>query len=220
MALTIEQLEQGVKYWRGTKWRQDFHNAFYEHLTAIHPNGVFNQAWWERVLPILRAWRATRPRGGAFLTPRAHARFEALGEAWAQAVAPHIEDDIQGLEWRQIAAFPTLVGEIKNVASPVFSSELCHFLAPRIFPVVDNAAMGNPFPTYEAYFTAGRAEWLDTDVATQNRLVDLLTKEVGHALFKGFPVKCKLIELCMIGRHVANSRLERAGAAPAAQPGR
>jgi hypothetical protein len=60
--------------------------------------------------------------------------------------------------------------------------------------------MGNPFPSYEAYFTAGRVEWLGTDSATQDDLVRLLTHEVGAPLFAGFPMKCKLIELCLIGR--------------------
>jgi hypothetical protein len=104
------------------------------------------------------------------------------------------------LEWHQIAAFPTLVAEIKDVTSPVFTSKFCHFLAPRIFPVTDNKLMGLPFPTYEAYFTAGRAEWLGTDRATQDDLIKLLTHEVGEPLFGDFPMKCKLIELCMIGR--------------------
>jgi hypothetical protein len=69
--------------------------------------------------------------------------------------------------------------EIKDVTSPVFTSKFCHFLAPRIFPIVDNLPMGNPFPTYEAYFTAGRAEWLSTDSTTQDALIGLLTNEVG-----------------------------------------
>ncbi|SRR5712692_5048780 len=200
MPLTIEQLKQGISYWRGTKWPPDFHNADYQHLTKINPSGDFNQKWWDQFLPVLRAWRATRPRGSAFLTPRAQARFEALGEAWAATLAPHLEKDIGELEWHQIAAFPKLVAEIKDVPSPVFSSKFCHFLAPHIFPVVDNAAMGNPFRTYEAYFTTAKAEWRETAAEIQAELTALLTQKIVHPLFSGFPMKCKLIELCMIGR--------------------
>jgi hypothetical protein len=152
-------------------------------------------------LPVLRAWRATRPRGSAFLTPRAQARFQGLREVWAASLAPHLQKDIAELEWHQIAAFPRLVAEIKNVASPVFTSKFCHFLAPRIFPVVDNAAMGNPFKTYEDYFTIARAQWCDTDAAVQAQLAGLLTQEIGNTLFSEFPLKCKLIELCMIGEN-------------------
>jgi hypothetical protein len=200
MPLTIEQLKQGINYWRRTRWPKDFHNAHYRDLAAINPSGSFNQKWRDQFLPVLRAWRATRPRGSAFLTSRAQARFEALGEAWAATVAPHLEKDIGELEWHQIAAFPRLVAEIKDVRSPVFSSKFCHFLAPHIFPVVDNAAMGNLFGTYEAYFTAAKAEWRETAAEIQAELTALLTQEVVGPFFSGFPMKCKLIELCMIGR--------------------
>ena len=128
------------------------------------------------------------------------------------AIAPHLEADIEGVEWHQLSAFPRLVAEIKDVTSPVFCSKFCHFLAPRIFPVIDNAAMGAPFRTYEAYFTAARAEWLATRTPTREALVVLLTEEVrarGRPPFSGFPMKCKLIELCMIGRHrMANNGVQ------------
>jgi hypothetical protein len=206
MPLTIGQLKQGISYWRrDTKWPRDFHNEYYQDLAAINPRGGFNQRWWEQFLPILRAWRATRPCSSTFLTCRAQAQFGALHKAWTATVAPHLAKDIGELEWHQIAEFPILVAKIKDVASPVFSSKFCHFLAPHIFPVVDNAAMGNPFGTYEKYFTTARAEWCNTDAKTQAKLSVLLTREIGGSVFSGFPMKCKLIELCMIGRR-QNSR--------------
>jgi hypothetical protein len=202
MALTVDQLRDGISYWRGTDWGQDFQNSFYEYeLARVQMNGQFNEQWWGQFLPILREWIATRPYPHAVISARARERFEALREAWATAVAPYLDNDIAELEWHQIEPFPLVVAEIKDVASPVFTSKFCHFLAPRIFPVVDNKAMGNPFPTYEAYFTTGRREWLETDRATQDELVALLTKEIGAPLFGRFPMKCKLIELCLMGRH-------------------
>jgi len=206
MALTIDQLRNGINYWhkKQPKWDQDFHNDYYEHkLPPVPPNGVFNNEWWDRFYPVLQDWQATRRGGGrAFLTARAQARFDELGERWASAVAPHLDNDIAGLEWHQIAAFPLLVAEIKLLKSPspVFTAKFCHFLAPRIFPVTDNKALRNPFLTYEECFKAARAEWLGTDVAIQDELVALLTNEIGAPFFGGFPMKCKLIEICMIGR--------------------
>jgi hypothetical protein len=170
MSLTINQLRNGIKYWRGsTDWPSDFHNRYYEHdlapkVAAVRTSGIFNQQWWSRFLPVLQDWQAVRPRSHAFLTSRARARFEALGATWAIAIGPHLADDIGGLKWDQIAAFPLLVAQIKDVESPVFTAKFCHCLAPRIFPVVDNRAVGNP-----------------------------LTNEVGAPLFGGFPMKCKLI---------------------------
>lgn len=127
-----------------------------------------------------------------------------MARIWSEAIAPRLEGDIEGVEWDQVADFPTLVAEIKAVPSPVFCSKFCHFLAPRIFPVIDNAAMGTPFPTYKAYFTTGRRAWLSTPTTTREALVARLTKEVragDRRLFAGFPMKCKLIELCLIGKH-------------------
>lgn len=119
-------------------------------------------------------------------------------------IAPNLQQDIGTLEWGQIAVFPLLVTKVKPLKypSPVFTSKFCHFLAPRIFPIVDNKAMGNPFATYEAYFTTARLEWLSTDSATRTELVALLTQEIGAPVFSDFPMKCKLIELCLIGRYI------------------
>lgn len=92
----------------------------------------------------------------------------------------------------------------------MFTSKLCHFLVPCIFPVVDNEAMGNPFSTYREYFLAGQTEWIATDARTQDRLIKILKDAVGEgrtskahddSLFDRFPIKCKLIELCTIGHY-------------------
>ena len=201
MPLTINELEQGIAFWQTeTNWPHDFHNADYEMMAHQNPNGAFDEHWWVTFLHTLVQWQATRPRSNEFLTHRAHDRLQALGAIWHQTVALNLDNDIADLEWQQIAAFPTLVAEIKNVASPVFPSKFCHFLAPCIFPVVDNKAMGNPFRTYELYYISGRAEWLGTAAATQEDLTALLIHEIGVPLIANYPMKCKLIELCMIGR--------------------
>jgi len=115
-------------------------------------------------------------------------------------VESNLGQDITSLEWSRVSAFPALVSEIKNVASPVFTSKFCHFLAPAIFPVVDNAAMGNPFPTYEACFTTFRAEWLSTDEITRQALVFRLAELIDAPLADGYPIKNKIVEICLIGR--------------------
>lgn len=68
-----------------------------------------------------------------------------------------LASDIAQVQWAQVAAFVKIVSEIKNVASPVFTSKFCHFLAPRIFPFIDNATMGNPFFSYEAYYQTAQS---------------------------------------------------------------
>ena len=204
MAFQPNELNQGIAYWRRTNWPQDFHNAFYQHIAKIRADGLFNQQWWDAFLPILRQWRAHRPRSSAYLTARAQNRFDSLNNSWNQNIVPVIGQDIEAIEWLSIAPFVRLVAEIKNVRSPVFSSKLCHFLAPHIFPVVDNAAMGNPFDSYETYFNAGRQEWCETDNDTKGILTDLITNEIGPNMVLNYPVKCKVIELCLIGRNQNN----------------
>ena len=199
-----DQLNQGIEYWRDTNWPQDFHNGFYQFIAEIRGHGLFNQQWWDAFLPILRRWRATRPRSSEYLTERAQNRFGALNNIWNQNVVQVIGEDIETIEWLHLAPLVLLASEIKNVQSPVFSSKLCHFLAPNIFPVIDNAAMGNPFDSYEEYFNAGKQEWHETDNDTRDELLNIITDEIGPDIMPGYPLKCKLIELCFIGRNQNN----------------
>jgi hypothetical protein len=105
MALTVEHLTKGIRYRRTTKWLQDFHNEYYEHVFASVriTNNAFDLEWWNRFYPILRDWLATRPASHLFLTSQAVARFEQLGKIWSSVIAPHLRNDIETVEWRQIA---------------------------------------------------------------------------------------------------------------------
>ncbi|MFZ3264883.1 MAG: hypothetical protein WA172_12855 [Terriglobales bacterium] len=205
MSLTVEQLNAGIHYWRTTDWPQDFHNEYYQTVvSSLRPkDGRFDLEWWDRFCSILRDWAATRPDSRLILTMRTQERFEQLERAWATAVVPHLQDDIEKVEWRDISDFPALVTQIKvlKYPSPVFTSKFCHFLVPRIFPIVDNKAMGNPYATYEEYYTTAREEWLSTDGSTQAELTRVLMEAIGAPVFSGFPMKCKLVELCLMGRH-------------------
>ena len=204
MPFNLHELQNGVAYWHNTNWPEDFHNAFYQDMIDINPQGNFDQAWWEQFLPVLGRWRATRPCSHAYFIRRAQNRFQRLSEAWADVIVQHLAEDIENVEWDHISVFPGIVSEIKNVASPVFSSKFCHFLAPAIFPVIDNAAMGNPFPTYQQYYSEGRREWCETDNDIRDALMDLITNEIGPTVAPDYPTKCKVIELCFIGRNQNN----------------
>ena len=205
MSLTIDEFERGVTYWRNeTKWPHDFHNAFYKEMAVANPRGVFDDFWWAGFLPVLRAWRATRPRSSDFLTARAEVRFARLSQAWELAVEPHLAGDIESLQWSDVSAFPAIVAEIKDVDSPVFASKSCHFLAPRVFPLVDNVAMGNEYPTYEACFRAYQREWATTTAkGIREDLIARLARLVGPSPAEDFPFKNKVVELCLIGRYQA-----------------
>ncbi len=202
MALTATQLSEGISYWRTTGWPQDFHNEFYHRLQNGNPRGIFNLHWWQSFVSELSKWKALRPRSKEFVSKRAADRFEKLTQVWAEVMTEAVlGSDISAVKWSQVSLFADLVAEIKDVTSPVFTSKFCHFLAPQIFPVIDNAAMGSPFRTYEHYYTAAQLEWTETPEETQLQLVSELPRQMADPAIEGYPFKCKIIELCLIGRH-------------------
>lgn len=135
-------------------------------MRAINPQGNFSRSWWTSFLPQLAKWKALRPKSPLFISGRTVERFESLSQAWTRCMTEEVlASDIAHVQWAQVAAFVKIVSEIKNVASPAFTSKFCHFLAPRIFPVIDNAAMGNTFSSYEAYYQTAQSQWVKTQNA-------------------------------------------------------
>ena len=203
----MQELADGVAFWLcRTTWPADFHNADYEKWARQNPNGDFTAAWWQRFLPTLQAWIATRPFSGAVLTSRFTQCATALSAAWQEACVPHLKDDISAVTWDEVKAFPNEVAKIKptKAPSPVFTSKFCHFLLPKVFPVVDNEGLGNRWPTYEGYFRYVQGEWKSTNSVARAELVTELTRLVeatGQQVFSGFPMTNKIVELRLIGRH-------------------
>ncbi len=208
MSLSMQEFERGVAYWATTRWPKDFHNGFYGRLAEQNPRGQFSEAWWQRFLPHLRAWKATRPARTAVLTRKATESLETLRETWARSCDPVADRDIAEVDWVQVADFPAVVAEIKPdrsllqpVRSPVFTAKFCHFLLPAVFPVVDRAAMGLPFgATYRAHFEGARQEWATTPESTRQELQAALESRIDAPLTAGYPLTNKVVELCLIGR--------------------
>jgi hypothetical protein len=69
VTITPRELADGLAYWcrpRRRPWPEDLHNAEYSRRATERP---FSDGWWvERMLPRLRAWRATRPLPGWVIT--------------------------------------------------------------------------------------------------------------------------------------------------------
>jgi hypothetical protein len=57
------------------------------------------------------------------------------------------DKDIIGVTWDQVRAFPEVDPRLKPTRSPLFPSKFCHFLLPRIFPVVDDRPSAVLAPT-------------------------------------------------------------------------
>jgi hypothetical protein len=205
----MHELTGGIAFWRQeTTWPPDFHNADYGIWAAENPEGDFTPDWWQQhQLPRLNAWRASRPISGENLTVRFMKGSTALCAAWKQACFPYVEDDISDVTWEAVKAFPDEVGKIKPTKygpSPVFTSKFCHFLLPKVFPVVDTLGLGGGWRTYEAYFKYVQDEWARTEHEVQVALVAELTKHIiaarGEPVSPGFPMVNKVVELRLIGR--------------------
>jgi len=206
-AAAMQELAAGVAFWRKRAWPSDFHNADYQEWARQDPHGNFTLSWWHDIqLPRLQEWIATRGATHADLTAQFTEHAAALSAAWEEACVPHLDDDISTVTWDEVKAFPAEVAFIKptKTASPVFASKFCHFLLPRIFPVVDNEGLGNRWLTYEDYFKCIQDEWRSTAPAARTDLITELTRLVeaeGGQMFAGFPMINKIVELRLIGRN-------------------
>jgi hypothetical protein len=219
MTHEMQELADGVAFWQSRRWPADFHNSQYATWAKQDPSGDFTINWWHQFLPILRAWKATRPSSDADLTSRFTQSAAALSSAWQVACLPWLEEDVSTVAWDQVKAFPIEVAKIKptKAPSPVFTSKFCHFLLPRVFPVVDNEGLGNRWPTYAAYFGVVQDEWGSTSPATRADLSRELTRLIeasGKPVFSGFPMTNKIVELLLMGRHHPGSSATRNPLAP------
>ena len=206
-APAMRELAAGVAFWQNRPWPVDFHNADYQDWARQDPHGNFTLTWWQTIqLPRLQDWIATRGATHADLTARFTERAATISAVWEEACVPHLDDDISTVTWDQVKAFPAEVAFIKptKTSSPVFASKFCHFLLPKIFPVVDNEGLGNRWRTYEDYFKYIQDEWDSTAPATQIDLIAELTRLIeaeGNQVSASFPMINKIVELRLIGRH-------------------
>lgn len=204
----VAELEDGLEFWGGRRdWGEDLGNADYKASLEENPHRVFTLEWWKPFLERLNRWKATRGwDNGTILTSRFVDCAAELGVVWTKSCEPFLGEDITSVTWEHVSAFPTLAATIKPTRSnsPVFTSKFCHFLAPRIFPVVDNTALGNRWPTYEMYFRYVQDEWASTETIDRTTMITRVTERIeatGAAVFPGFPLVNKIVELRLIGRH-------------------
>src|SRR3989442_1566656 len=76
-------------------------------------------------------------------------------------------------------------------------------LWPRVFPVVDNEAMGGRWQRYEDYFRFVQDQWEATSPEDRDQMRRYLAGVIeltGSEVFDGFPMTNKLVELRIIGR--------------------
>ncbi|MEV0453812.1 hypothetical protein [Catellatospora methionotrophica] len=203
-----EDFASGVAWWRTRRWPWDFHNRDYRQMAAENPDGRFDAAWWATVQPRLTAWKALRPVPSHVVAAAVATNAAELARTWASSCRPYQDTDIAdpAVTWEAVRAFPDMVSHLKptKTGSPVFPSKLCHFLLPKIFPVVDQLALGGQHLSYSSYFELVKGTWQATAAGTRQRLTEeierLIRERPNSALYDGYPIVNKVVELAFIGR--------------------
>ncbi|AGZ42016.1 hypothetical protein [Actinoplanes friuliensis] len=202
--IELAEFQSGVSWWRTeTTWPADLHHADYRVLAEQNPNGKFDPVWWASAVKRLTSWKALRPFSGAEVGRRVALNAEELAEAWRTSCEPYGNSDIEQVTWENVRGFPDLVGRLKPTKTPsaVFTSKFCHFLLPRVFPVVDGVALPSGQGTYESYFNQVKATWEATDDDVRTRLKSELRRYLGSEVDSSFPVVTKIVEVALIGRN-------------------
>jgi len=202
----MRELRAGVAHWYTRPlWPRDFHNLDYRRWFEENPRGEFSLEWWKPFRRTLHDWIAIRPLSYAAVTENLVSVLPDLSAAWKEACEPVFDREISEVKWEKIEAFPKLVTAIKptKYPTPVFTSKFCHFLLPRVFPVVDNEAMGGRWQRYEDYFRFVQDQWEATSPEDRDQMRRYLAGVIeltGSEVFDGFPMTNKLVELRIIGR--------------------
>ena len=199
----MAEVEAGIRFWLASGWPADFHDSAYRRF-ADENRDRFSDTWWDGFMePALIRWQALRGLRG-FTRARLRANFEAhaddLRQLWSQLVeVVGAEAEIDSVEWEDVRTFTEVVAQLKPTTSAVLTSKFCHFQLPKVFPIVDNWAMGGS-RSYAAHFGLVQDVWAATPPATRRRLRDRLRAEIGNKPYEAYPWTNKVVELGLIGR--------------------
>lgn len=197
----------GVAAWRlRFRWPADFHNGLYRELSIDGREHELDMAWWSKALPHLNRWKATRGVPTREITQRFESACPALREAWRDCHKGSRQGGIAAVTWEEVSTLPNQVSLLKPTRQPsiVFTSKLCHFMLPNVFPVVDKAAVGSPFSSYREYFCYVQHDWSTLSAETASELQESLRRLIADAgnepLARDYPFANKITELRLIGR--------------------
>jgi len=218
MILCLENFNLGMA-WFAKLWGSDYVNSEYPAIYQAKNDGLTPE-WWRKTTRRLWDWRAIRsPHSlnsiaaifakGLEVLPLLSRAFQRLEKR--QVSEPNIEQ----FRWEEVAELFWAAHSIKHGAfrcdSPVFGSKLCHFIYPKVFPVLDN--LGTGIFEYEFYWRGMKDEWARFPHKDEAR--DKLEREISaqEKVCRDYPFETKIIELCHIGYAQASAKLMPAPAA-------
>lgn len=204
MAFTLDEFNRGIEYWnRQNNYPDDFHNQFYQYISAqigdLNRNNLFNQEFVAILYPYITRWKANRPKSMSFINQNFLIALNELNLIWQQQITPLIDNNLTNVDYNQIEQFIETLKKIKGSNSYAFPSKIAHFILPQIFPVIDNKAIQNIQVTnYQGYFNLIKRELQDTPEDVTNNLINILSEQFHP--YDNYPFYTKISELCLIGR--------------------
>lgn len=204
--LSVNNLRRGLARWdelaRRGNWPEDLHASMYSSDVVALSAGL-SEEWWAAIVRRLSRWRAIRPlrnqvvlQAGLVALPEMTQSYEALAARRLQ---------LENVAWQDVSMLYATAAGLKPTRSnsPVFGSKLCHFMLPRLYPVIDRAAVGWDVP-YERYWSACRDAWLRS-VADHDELKAIINLRVPDADRSAFPYATKIPELCIAGERTGRA---------------
>jgi hypothetical protein len=217
----LESLRRGIEVWREKsvtdEWPSDFHNAMYRMNDLRLAVAPFSPSWWdESIMTRVVAWRAYRPVSAPQIRQWALPLLEELEGLYYSEIEPLLNVPFEDLEWGQLERFTELVAKAKrdvhgNVqGSPVFRSKVCHWIAPRLFPVADQAMLGVR-TSYEVFWRDVQSEWRRIELSKRAELRSELQRfiQLGEStdIWDVYPFEVKIIELVRMGERRQQRRI-------------
>jgi len=200
MITTIDNLRAGILWWNKQNWGADFVNDDYYDIYNARSAGT-TAAWWTLTVDRLWEWKAIRapkpPNTKYEITQRGLACLAAIAtEHGRLRQSSQFEPSINDLDWERVSPLFNLASTIKP-GPPVLASKMCHFLFPKLFPVMDNKATG--LWEYEFYWRGMKDEWERFD--QKSVAINMLTLAIQgtRPLHSLYPFETKIPELALIG---------------------
>jgi len=214
MIICLENLRAGAEWWRFSGWGMDIINSEYEGIYKARAWGLTND-WWNNTVDLLWAWKAIRsrraPNTKEEIKRRGGTQLAELAAIYDSIRASsNSEPNIADVRWDDIAELFEVAFEIKccdrKIGSPVFGSKMCHFIFPKVFPVIDNLATG--IFDYEFYWRGMKDEWQRFN-KKEEAIAYLRSVIESPEIHLHYPFETKIIELS----HIGYAHARRAGSA-------
>jgi hypothetical protein len=200
MIISLNNLHNGICWWKKGKWAPDLLNAEYYDIYNLRANGI-TKAWWATAVDWLSRWRAYRgstpPNTKAEILKSGYKILDKIRSEYTCLIGKSSEEpSITAMSWDDVATLFALAQSIKP-KSPVFAGKMCHFVFPKLFIVMDNLA--TEVFDYEFYWRRMQDEWqrFQEKAQAQKQLIQAING--NKPLHPHYPLETKIMELCHIG---------------------